>query len=227
MFIGHFAVAFGAKRVAPEVSLGTLFVAAQFADLLWPTLVLLGLEHFEVRPGATAVTPLEFLSYPYSHSLLGLTFWGAVVGVFWLARRRSVPHRLRASGHRGRAAATIAVLVLSHWLLDAATHKADMPLAFGESRVGLGLWRSVPATMAVEGVMFLVGVTLYAGATRPRDRIGAIAFWSLIAFLVAIYCATVFGPAPPSVTAVAWSAHAMWLLVIAAYWMDRHRVVTD
>jgi hypothetical protein len=67
MFIGHFAVAFAAKRVAPELSLGTLFLAAQLADLVWPTLVLLGVESFEVRPGITAVTPLDFLHYPYSH----------------------------------------------------------------------------------------------------------------------------------------------------------------
>jgi hypothetical protein len=224
MFIGHFAVAFGAKRVAPELSLGTLFLAAQLADLLWPTFVLLGLEHFEVRPGATAVTPLEFISYPYSHSLLALTCWAAVVGVCWLAVRRLVSDPRRATARAGRAAATIAVLVLSHWLLDAATHKADMPLAFGDQRVGLGLWQSVPATMIVEGVMFVAGVGLYARATRPRDRTGAIALWSLTAFLVVVYCGNVFGPPPPSVKAVAWSAQAIWLLVVWAYWVDRHRV---
>jgi len=36
MFIGHYAVGFGAKRFAPRVSLGTLLLAAQFIDLLWP-----------------------------------------------------------------------------------------------------------------------------------------------------------------------------------------------
>lgn len=76
MFLGHFGVGFGAKRAAPGVSLGTLFAACQLADLLWPTLVLFGLERFEIRPGITAVTPLDFVSSPYSHSLVALSVWG-------------------------------------------------------------------------------------------------------------------------------------------------------
>jgi hypothetical protein len=36
MFIGHFAAALAAKRVAPATSLGTLFAAAQLLDLVWP-----------------------------------------------------------------------------------------------------------------------------------------------------------------------------------------------
>lgn len=51
------------------MSLGTLLVACQFADLLWPTLLIAGLERVELQPGATVVTPLNFVSYPYSHSL--------------------------------------------------------------------------------------------------------------------------------------------------------------
>src|SRR5262245_25636207 len=85
MFIGHYAVAFGAKRVVPRVSLGTLFLCAQLADLIWPTLVLLGVERVEVRPGATAMTPLDFVSYPYSHSLLALAAWGALIGLAHVA----------------------------------------------------------------------------------------------------------------------------------------------
>ena len=34
MFIGHFAMGFGAKRFAPQVSLGILFLACQLADLI-------------------------------------------------------------------------------------------------------------------------------------------------------------------------------------------------
>ena len=76
MFVGHFAVAFGAKRFAPAVSLGTLFIACQFADLLWPLLVIAGIERVGVRPGATTVTPLEFIYYPFSHSLVAALVWG-------------------------------------------------------------------------------------------------------------------------------------------------------
>ncbi|MDZ4252520.1 MAG: hypothetical protein U1A72_08090 [Sulfuritalea sp.] len=75
MFIGHFGVGFGAKSVVPGVSLGTLLLAAQFIDLLWPTLLLLGVEHVRIVPGATVVTPLVFDHYPVSHSLLAVLGW--------------------------------------------------------------------------------------------------------------------------------------------------------
>lgn len=212
MFIGHFAVAFGAKRVAPAVSLGTLFLASQLADLLWPNFVLLGVESFEIAPGATAVTPLDFVSYPYSHSLLALALWGVLAALVY-----------RGFGRTWIAGATVAAVVVSHWALDAITHRPDMPLAFGETRVGLGLWNSIPATIVVEGAMFGAALAVYARATRARNRIGSIGLWSLVAFLIVIYTANFFSPPPPSVAAVAWSAQAMWLLVAWAYWVDRHR----
>ena len=214
MFVGHFGLGFGAKRAAPAVSLGTLFLACQLADLLWPTLLLLGLERVEVQPGATKMTPLNFVSYPYSHSLLALCVWGVVFGVGYLAIRRT----------RVSAAVTIALLVVSHWVLDFITHRPDLPLTLnGRARVGLGVWSSIPATLAVEGLIFAAGIAVYTRATVPRDRIGSIGLWSLVVFLVVVYLASSFGPPPPSAAAVAWSAQAMWLLVAWAYWVDGHR----
>ena len=212
MFIGHFAVALGAKRVAPAVSLGTLFLAAQLADLLWPNFVLLGIERVEVAPGITAVTPLDFVSYPYSHSLLSLTLWGGLAALLYRAFNRS-----------WLEGATVGTVVLSHWVLDALSHRPDMPLAFGPTRVGLGLWNSVPATIVVEGALFLFGVAIYARVTRPRDRIGSAGLWSLVGLLLVIYAANFLGPPPPSAPAVAWTAQAIWLLVLWAFWVDRHR----
>src|SRR6516164_2999844 len=81
MFVGHFALGFAAKRAVPRVSLGLLFAAAQFADVLWPVLVGAGLEHVVIDPGNTAFTPLDFVSYPYSHSLLLLIVWGVAFGL--------------------------------------------------------------------------------------------------------------------------------------------------
>lgn len=216
MFIGHFAVSLAVKRVAPEVSLGTLFLAAQLADLLWPNFVLLGLESFAIRPGATAVTPLDFISYPYSHSLLALAAWGVLAGVL-----------ARAAGRSTASALIIASVVLSHWVLDAVSHRPDMPLAFGPTRVGLGLWHSVPGTIAVEGLLFGVAAWIYTQSTRAHDRVGRVGLWSLIVILVLVYAGNIFGPPPPSVPAVAWAAQAMWLLVAWAYWIDRHRGPRD
>jgi FtsH-binding integral membrane protein len=214
VFIGHFAVAFAAKRAAPELSLGTLILAAQLADLVWPTLVLLGLEWFEVRPGITAVTPLDFVHYPYSHSLVAMALWGLGLALAWLAVRRGKP----------RAALLLAAVVLSHWVLDVVAHRPDMPLTVGgEARLGLGLWNSVAGTLAVEGALFAACTAFYARTTRALDRTGSWALWGLVAFLVVIYVANLFGPPPPSTTAVAWSAQAIWLLVAWGYWVDRHR----
>jgi hypothetical protein len=217
MFIGHFAVALAAKRAAPEVSLGTLVMAAQLADLAWPVFVLLGWESFRIAPGFTAVTPFEFLHYPYSHSLVALALWGTALGGAYYALRR-----------RAWAAAIVLAVVLSHWLLDAASHAPDMPLTIGGTgRVGLGLWNSLPATLAVEGALFAAGLALYARATRPIDRAGRWSLAGFIVFLLVLYVAAVFGPPPPNVDAVAWSGLGIWLLVAWGYWIDRHRKVAD
>jgi hypothetical protein len=215
MFVGHFALAFGAKRFAPVVSLGTLFLACQFADLLWPVLVLIGVERVAIVPGITAVTPLDFVSYPYSHSLMALVIWAGLAAIVYRAVR----------GWRFPAMLTVAVLVVSHWVLDAVTHRPDMPLTVGgQTLVGLGLWGSVTGTIVVELLLFAAGVAMYVRQTAPRDRTGAVAFWALVSFLLLAWLANIFGPPPPSPEAVAWSVLVMWLLVAWGYWIDRHRV---
>jgi hypothetical protein len=213
MFLGHFGVGFAAKRCAPRVSLGVLFLAAQFIDLLWPTLLLLGVERAAIAPGATAVTPIDFEHYPASHSLLAVAGWAVLVGGGYLALR----------GARSEAL-VLALLVISHWLLDALVHRPDLPLApFGDARVGLGLWNSLPATLLVEMPLFVGGAWLYARATRARDAAGRWGLWGLVGFLLMIHAGNLFGAPPPSVAAIAWVGQAQWLLVLWGFWLDRHR----
>lgn len=214
MFIGHYAVALGAKKLAPKTSLGTLVAAVAFLDLVWPVFVLAGIERVAVAPGITAFTPLDFISYPYSHSLLASLAWGGLfAAVVYFA-----------GGRYARGAVVAGVLVVSHWVLDFVSHRPDMPLTpWDDARLGLGLWFSVPATLAVESAMFAVGVALYVRATKPLDGIGRWAFVGFIAFVVPTYLAAAFGPPPPSATAVAMSCLAQWLLVALAAWIDRHR----
>jgi membrane-bound metal-dependent hydrolase YbcI (DUF457 family) len=213
MFLGHYALAFGAKRLAPAVSLGTLFIACQFADLLWPTLVMLGLEIVEIDPGNTLVTPLNFVKYPYSHSLVMLLVWSMVFALLYFAIRR---------GQAG--ATTVGVLVFSHYVLDVITHRPDMPVTIdGATRLGMGLWNYPGTTLATESAMFIIGTTMYAGVTRERDRIGKLGLLALMATLVAIYFAAVWGPPPPDSRSVAIAGHLSWLFVLWAYWVDRHR----
>jgi membrane-bound metal-dependent hydrolase YbcI (DUF457 family) len=213
MFIGHFAAAFAAKRITTRPSLGWLFVACQLPDLVWPIFVLAGVEQLTVDPGNTAFTPLSFDHYPWTHSLVMTAIWGALLGGVYLSLRRDV-----------RGAVVIEALVMSHWFLDFVTHRPDLPLIPGNpARLGLGLWNSVPATLAVETLVFVGALWLYAMVTKPIDRIGRVGFWALIVFLLGTYLANAFGPPPPSPTIVAASALALWIIVPIAAWIDRHR----
>ena len=215
MFIGHFGIAFAAKRPAPRLSLGTLFLAAQFIDLLWPTLLLLGVERVRIAPGITTVTPLDFEYYPVSHSLIAVLGWAiGVGGACFLVRRAA------------RGALIVALLVVSHWFLDLLMHRPDLPLMPGGStRVGLGAWSSLPLTLLIEVPLFLGGAWLYARATVARDAQGRWGLWGLVAFLLLIHAGNLFGGPPPSVGAIAWAGQLQWLLVIWGYWVDRHRAV--
>jgi hypothetical protein len=213
MFIGHFGVAMAAKRVAPRPSLGTMILAAQWADVIWPLLVLLGLERVRIAPGITEVTPLDFVSYPYSHSLLADLVWAALFAVVYGSLRKD-----------WRGAVWLAVLVLSHWVLDVVAHRPDMPTWPGGPKLGLGLWNSVPATLFVEFALFGTGASLYARSAPARDRMGSLLFGALVVVLAVIYLASVFGPPPPSEQALVITALLGWLFVAWGYWIDRHRV---
>jgi hypothetical protein len=213
MFIGHFGLGFGAKRVAPKVSLGSLFFAAQFLDLLWPALLLLGAEKVRIVPGATVVTPLVFEHYPISHSLIAVLGWaGLAGGSHYLLKRNGV------------AAVVLGALVMSHWALDVIVHQPDLPLFPGSvTKVGLNGWSSLPLTLLIEGSLFAFGVWSYCRTTRPRDAIGRWGLVALVVFLTAIYAGSLLSPPPPSPEAVAWAGQLQWLLVLWGYWLDKHR----
>ncbi len=215
MFIGHFALGLGAKSVKPSASLGSYFLAVQFVDLLWPTLLLLGVEQVAIVPGITAMTPLDFISYPYTHSLIMAFVWSLLgFGLTYLIKKDFSVSLL------------LGLCVGSHWVLDFATHRPDLPLTLSETtKVGLGLWNFKMATVLVESALFLIGTWLYVKKTKAIDRAGSIGFWSLITFLVIIHIGNIFGPPPPNVGAIAWAGHLQWLFVVWAYWTDSHRTL--
>lgn len=213
MFIGHFGVGFAARAAAPRVSLGTLFLAAQFLDLLWAALLLVGIERVGIEPGATAVSPLVAEHMPYSHSLLAVACWALLLGF---------AHRFLCGD--GRSAWIVGLAVLSHWLLDVVVHRPDLPLWPGSAVLwGLTFWDSLAMTLAVELSLFAAGAWLYLRTTRPRDRIGRWGLWGLLALLLAIHAGNLFGPPPPSAAAIAWVGQLQWLFVLWAYWVDAHR----
>lgn len=212
MFLGHYGLAFAAKRASRETSLGTLTFAAQWLDELWPILLLAGVEQVRIAPGFLPASDLDFVSYPISHSLLTAVGWSAVIGLGYFAIRR-----------RPRAAWLVGALVLSHWVLDVIVHVPDLPLYPGGPRVGLGAWRSVPLTLVLEAIFYGGGLSIYLRTTKAKDAIGRWGLWALVAAQVAIYAAGNAGAPPPDVRTLALSALVLWLFIPWAAWVDRHR----
>jgi hypothetical protein len=214
VFIGHFGAGLAAKRFTPYTSLGTLVVAVQLLDLIWPTFLMLGIERVRIDPGNTRVTPLAFEYYPWTHSLAMAVTWALLAAAGYAVLRR-----------QSRGTWVIAAAVLSHWVLDFVTHRPDLPLWPPHGPlVGLGLWNSVAGTVVAEALLFSAGLWLYATHTEPLDRLGRYALAAFAVVLPLIYAANLLGPPPPSAEAIAVAGQAQWLLVAWAMWIDRHRV---
>jgi hypothetical protein len=215
MFIGHLALALATKKATPRTSLATLVFATTWCDLLWPFLLLLGWERVSLRAGATAFNPLVFDSYPWSHSLLLVTGWAALIGgLHWLVRKDR------------RAALILGLLVLSHWLLDWISHRPDMPLWPGGTLHGLGLWNHVGATVLVEGALFVAGVLIYLRATRAPSWKGQASLWSFLILLAFMYAGDASGGAPPpNVQVLNRFAFLGWLLPLWGMWIERTRTL--
>jgi len=213
MFIGHYGVGFAAKKVGRRISLGTLFMASQFIDLLWPAFILLGWEQVRIDPGNTAFTPLDFVYYPFSHSLFGVLVWAILFGLVYYVIRKNT-----------RNAVIVGALVLSHWVLDFLVHRADLPLVpWSDFKVGLGLWNSVVISIVLESLIFAGGAILYLKATLADNKKGRYGLWGLIIFLAVVYIMNVFGPPPDAAKPVAIVGLAQWLIVAWAYWVDHNR----
>jgi hypothetical protein len=216
MVLGHFGVGLGAKKYAPTISLGVLFMAIQFADLLWPDLLLLKMEFVEIQPNDSKF-PFNFTYYPFDHSLLMATFWSLVFGAvyYWLAKSPDV-----------RTAIILGLCVLSHWILDLFVHKPDLPLYFGDSpKFGFGLWNFPWLVAVIEGAIFLWGMLTYMNSTRAKNSAGNWGFWLLMVLLVLGHIAGQTSPPPPTVEGLAWGAQVIWVFIFLGFWVDRNREV--
>lgn len=213
MFLGHFGTGLAAKNLDKTVSLGTLFLAAQFIDLIWPLFLLVGLEKVKIDPGNTLFTPLDFVYYPFSHSFLSVLIWSCLFGAIYYTIRKNL-----------KGAMLLGALVMSHWILDLLTHRPDLPLTFwNEFKVGFGLWNSIFLTIVLEGSIFIIGSYLYLKITNAKNRTGNIALWTLLIFLITIYVTNLLGSPPPSEEPIAYVGLSQWLLVAWGYWIDKNR----
>ncbi len=213
MFIGHYAVGFAAKKIAPKTSLGTLFAAAVWLDLLFPFYLLLDLEHFRITPNYTKLSPFEFYDYPLSHSLLMALVWAAGWGLLYLALRNN-----------SKLSWILAGLVVSHWVLDLFVHKQDLPVFLqGGPRWGWELWNYPFWAIALEISLLIVGLEIYLLSTKALDKVGNAGLWAMVAFLVIMYLGSILSHPPANLAVIPWIGMAQWLLVAWGYWVDQHR----
>lgn len=215
MFIGHFGLSFGAKKIAPQVSLGTMFIATQFVDILWPFFLIADVEHVNIVPGYTKMNAFEFIHYPYTHSLLMGLVWGIVLGaIYWLIKKDI------------KGSVVVGLGVLSHWFLDLIVHVTDLPFTpWGETKVGMGLWNHVAVTLILEGLIFAVGVYFYASTTKAKNKIGGWGLWVLVALLVLFSISSLVTPPPTGpLMNMFISFNALMAIIIGlAYWIDANR----
>jgi len=225
MFVGHYGVAFAARRASPRLPLWLLFLAVQFLDVLFALFVLLGIENLRIVHGFTAYNPYDLYSMPYTHSLAGALVWSALAGwVFWMASRR-LPSR-----ERRLASVLLAGAVFSHFVLDVPMHTPDLPLwpGAGAPKIGLGLWNHRLASILAELVVLVAGGWIYLRGTRPRSRFARIGTVVFAVFLVVLTVATPFQPDPTSPRGFAIFALAAYVaLAIVAGLVDRGRVRRD
>jgi len=212
MFVGHLAVALGARRVEPRVPLWALVAAALGLDLIFSILLPLGLESVRISPGDTAFTNLAFVWYPWSHGLLAALGWASLA-------------TLAGRGLFGswRAGALLGALVLSHWILDFVTHRPDLPLWPAGPVVGLGLWNSVVGTILVEGGLVVAGFWLYLSTIPVGDRASQWSLGILVALMGLIGVTGIWSPPPPTERAVAWVMPWLWLVLVWTFWIERRR----
>ncbi len=216
MFIGHFGAGFAAKKIETKPSLGTMFLAAQFLDLIWPVFILTGIEQVKIVPSITSANPLDFTFYPYSHSLFMALAWSFLFGAIYYSFKKNL-----------RSSVILGLLVLSHWVLDLIVHIPDLPLTpWSSVKVGFGLWNSPVLSILVEILIFSAGVYLYITSTEAKSKKGIYGLWALVIFLVVIYFMNITGPPPPSVEAIGYAGLLQWLFIPWAYWIDRNRIET-
>jgi hypothetical protein len=199
MFVGHYAVALAAKRFTPRTSLGILFIAVQLLDVVWAPLILLGVEHARVVPGLLPASALDLYDMPWTHGLVAALAWS------WFAFRFSKNGVLGAC-------------IFSHWVLDFVTHRPDLPLFRGGTRVGLGLWRFREASFLVEAALLIGGFLIYQQSTRARRPAGEYAMKAYVGVLILLEAFNLYGPVPASIQQVAISAEVAYVVLAAIAW---------
>jgi membrane-bound metal-dependent hydrolase YbcI (DUF457 family) len=214
MFVGHYSVAFAAKSEGNKIPLWVLFIAVQFLDYIWATLVLLGIEKLRVIKGFTAGSMLDSYFHPYSHSLPTALIWSAIAALGYKAIWRA-----KASNS---AALIVGVAVFSHWILDFIAHPRDLPIYDNTLKVGLGMWNYREPEFALEIALLAGGIVLYlARNVMPAVRRKAVIGFGIALIIIQIGDTYVpRTPLTPKGTAMGvWIFYTLFVLV--AFLMEK------
>lgn len=219
MIVGHFAVGLILKRADKSLSLGLLFIAAQFSDLVFFFTSLTGIEKINIVAGTNAATSIEYAFYPYSHSLLATLFWAAIIALVFLITP------VKSSLSKSKTALVMSTAVISHFLLDFIVHNPDLDiLGNGAYKIGLGLWNYTYISYAVESILLLAGLWVYLKSTKSSTLAGKYGMPLLIITLLIVGAVATFMPASSSVLSGTIMLVTIYLVAIAAaFWLDRKR----
>jgi membrane-bound metal-dependent hydrolase YbcI (DUF457 family) len=215
MFIGHFAPALIAAAQPRATRLGPMFAAAQLVDIAFAAFVLGGIESMRITPGITAMVPFDLYYMPYTHSLIGAVEWGLGLGalVYIITRR-------------AKAAALIALVVVSHWFLDLLVHTKDLTLFGSPPKLGFGLWNYPLVAMPLEIGLIAGAFVYYLRRTRPKSggngRMGLLA-----GVLILFQAINWFGPQESEMSSALplTMLAAFTVLIGAAWWAGHNRVL--
>lgn len=214
VFAGHYGVAFGLKAANRPIRLLHLFLAVQLADMIWAVLVLVGVERVRIVPGLMKGSSIDFVYFPYSHSLFMTFLWA---GLAYVVYRRFAGF--------GRPV-VIALAVVSHYVLDALVHRPDLPVWLGANpaRIGLGMWNLPVIELMLEGLLVAIGLKAYTSATVWRTKAGRMAPWAAGVFLMALTAyGTLVKPAAGGRLLAASFLLSYFGMAGMAMWLDRQR----
>jgi hypothetical protein len=216
VFVGHYAASLALKSFEKKVSLGVLFLAVQFVDILFFPFVLAGIERMNIVENFTQSTHFELEYMPFTHGLLASDLWAvAAYAVFrWvIVKKQSV-------------AVVIALAVFSHWLLDLPVHTPDLPLWSDASpKLGFGLWNNAVATYLLEAGLLLLALWIYLRSTKATTEVGKYGMAVFTGFLLLINVPNIFGT-PMVDSKIGLSIFALssyFLFAGVAFWLDRKR----
>ena len=216
MFVGHYAASLALKSLNTRVSLGVLFLAVQFVDILFFPFVLAGIERLNIAENFTESTHFELEYMPFTHGLLASMLWAvAAYAVFrWVVVREQA------------VAVVVALAVFSHWLLDLPVHTPDLPLWSDASpKLGFGLWNNAVATYLLEAGLLLLALWMYLRSTKATTGIGKYGMAVFVGFLLLVNVANIFGE-PMVDSKIGLSIFALssyFLFAAVAFWLDRKR----